>query len=486
MNEIEDDVTFCDSATSLVEGCRLPVRMQGGDDWPLAEIISIKEIRGQRGYYVHYVDFNKRLDEWVGESWLDTRKVQFPRRDGAPTGGTTTPKKTHIGSGGGLMPHFITTVGLPGEPRQLISRPASPTLAHETSSLVNGGAVLAAALQKKMNRKRKANSLDIDPEVPSLEAAEGEAASGAATPTTRPRQSGSMLAHGHDDLVTRMKNIEMIELGRHRIRPWYFAPYPQEMVNLPCIYICEFCLKYRKSKKCLERHLIKCKLKHPPGNEIYRKGSISFFEIDGRKNKCYAQNLCLLAKLFLDHKTLYYDTDPFLFYVMTEFDSRGFHIVGYFSKEKESTEDYNVACILTLPPYQRKGYGKLLIEFSYELSKFEGKTGSPEKPLSDLGLLSYRSYWAQTILDILMHSKPQGDNEKPIITINEICELTSIKKEDVISTLQNLNLINYYKGQYIISVNKQHEKAMEKRTLRIDPKCLHWTPKDWSKRSKCV
>jgi len=115
---------------------------------------------------------------------------------------------------------------------------------------------------------------------------------------------------------------------------------------------------------------MKCNLRHPPGNEIYRKQTISFFEIDGRKNKAYAQNLCLLAKLFLDHKTLYYDTDPFLFYVMTEVDTRGFHIVGYFSKEKESSEDYNVACILTLPPYQRKGYGKLLIEFStfYSLS----------------------------------------------------------------------------------------------------------------------
>ena len=33
-------------------------------------------------------------------------------------------------------------------------------------------------------------------------------------------------------------------------------------------------------------------------------------------------------------------------------------------QEKESSEDYNVACILTLPPYQRQGYGKLLIEFS--------------------------------------------------------------------------------------------------------------------------
>ena len=64
-----------------------------------------------------------------------------------------------------------------------------------------------------------------------------------------------------------------------------------------------------------------------------------------------------------DHKTLYYDTDPFLFYVMCEQDEYGFHIVGYFSKEKESSEDYNVACILTLPPYQRKGFGKLLIEF---------------------------------------------------------------------------------------------------------------------------
>lgn len=208
--------------------------------------------------------------------------------------------------------------------------------------------------------------------------------------------TGSLVSdRSHDDIVTRMKNIECIELGRHRLKPWYFSPYPQELTTLPILYLCEFCLKYLKSLKCLQRHLVsssiitsvssdwdhsflsawivavlspsclhhlwqtKCNLRHPPGNEIYRKGTISFFEIDGRKNKVsdgllfslsvccsicssvfngsvfsqtYSQNLCLLAKCFLDHKTLYYDTDPFLFYVMTEYDSKGFHIVGYFSK----------------------------------------------------------------------------------------------------------------------------------------------------------
>lgn len=32
--------------------------------------------------------------------------------------------------------------------------------------------------------------------------------------------------------------------------------------------------------------------------------------------------------------------------------ARSYHIVGYFSKEKNSAEGNNLACILTLPPYQ--------------------------------------------------------------------------------------------------------------------------------------
>ena len=34
---------------------------------------------------------------------------------------------------------------------------------------------------------------------------------------------------------------------------------------------------------CLQQ--LKCKLRHPPGDEIYRDGNVSVWEVDGRKNK---------------------------------------------------------------------------------------------------------------------------------------------------------------------------------------------------------
>ncbi|KAG8185342.1 hypothetical protein JTE90_005470 [Oedothorax gibbosus] len=462
-----------ESAFPLTEGCRLPVRMRNLEETTLlAEILSIKDTtNGESLYYVHYIDFNKRLDEWVGKDRLDLTRVQQPKKE------VKTPLKEIKNGSRPCSPE--REIIIKEEPIQLLQNgnaPPKKSTAGRKRKFPGTPEDLNASISKDTCQ------LSLNSTFNTLLCSED---SKDASPS--PRTTGSLVAH-HDDLITRMKNIEMIELGGHMIKPWYFSPYPQELVSLSCIYLCEFCLKYMKSRVCLKRHMAKCNLRHPPGNEIYRKSSISFFEIDGRKNKVYAQNLCLLAKCFLDHKTLYYDTDPFLFYVMTEVDNSGFHIVGYFSKEKESTEDYNVACILTLPPYQRKGYGKMLIEFSYELSKFEGKTGSPEKPLSDLGLLSYRSYWAETILEILVNVKPTETGERPQITIQEISEQTSIKKEDVISTLSYLNLIYYYKGQYIITLTKEvllaYERAVAKRTIRIEAQSLHWTPKDWSKRGK--
>uniref|UniRef100_A0A8C2CTJ6 Histone acetyltransferase n=1 Tax=Cyprinus carpio TaxID=7962 RepID=A0A8C2CTJ6_CYPCA len=270
--------------------------------------------------------------------------------------------------------------------------------------------------------------------------------------------------------------IKTIVFGRYELDTWYHSPYPEEYARLGRLYMCEFCLKYMKSQTILRRHMAKCVWKHPPGDEVYRKGAISVFEVDGKKNKIYCQNLCLLAKLFLDHKTLYYDVEPFLFYVMTEADNTGCHLVGYFSKEKNSFLNYNVSCILTMPQYMRQGYGKMLIDFSYLLSKVEEKVGSPERPLSDLGLISYRSYWKEVLLHYLYNF--QGKE----ISIKEISQETAVNPVDIVSTLQSLQMLKYWKGKHLILKRQdliddwKTKEAKRGSNKTIDPTSLKWSP----------
>ncbi|XP_057336051.1 histone acetyltransferase KAT7 isoform X2 [Microplitis mediator] len=268
-----------------------------------------------------------------------------------------------------------------------------------------------------------------------------------------------------------------VEMGKWEMEVWYQSPYPEEFARAPKLYLCEYCLRYAKSKQVLRRHREKCVWRHPPGHEVYRKDKIGVWEVDGKRYKQYCQNLCLLAKFFLDHKTLYYDVEPFLFYVMTINDSEGCHTVGYFSKEKNSFLNYNVSCILTLPPYQRQGYGRLLIDFSYLLSRVENKVGSPEKPLSDLGLISYRSYWKDVLLQYLCHF---GGKE---LSVKDISREMAIDSYDIVSTLQALGMMKYWKGKHIILKKQDVIDDYKERVKRrgpvykeIDPECLKWNP----------
>ncbi|CAN0421369.1 unnamed protein product [Pylaiella littoralis] len=290
--------------------------------------------------------------------------------------------------------------------------------------------------------------------------------------------------------VTKVKNVNGVELGRYRMECWYFSPFPKEFYPdgyVDTLYFCEYTLRrerqisacffrvYFRYKKELLRFQRKQKPpRHPPGNEIYRNGNLAMFEVDGGEQKEYGQNLCSLAKLFLDHKTLYYDVDPFLFYVLCEVDSYGFHPVGYFSKEKYSDLGYNLACILTFPSYQRKGYGRVLIAFSYELSKKEEKVGSPEKPLSDLGAAAYRSYWASVIIQAMQAFEGRE------LAIVDISKATSVIAEDVTDTMARLGMLKYVDGDHQIVATPALLATLATKypvkEPRVDSGKVHWTP----------
>eukprot|EP00062_Callorhinchus_milii_P001662 gi/632937006/ref/XP_007896935.1/ PREDICTED: histone acetyltransferase KAT6B isoform X2 [Callorhinchus milii] len=268
----------------------------------------------------------------------------------------------------------------------------------------------------------------------------------------------------------------VIEFGKYEIHTWYSSPYPQEYARLPKLYLCEFCLKYMKSKNILQRHTKKCGWYHPPANEIYRKKDLSVFEVDGNISKIYCQNLCLLAKLFLDHKTLYYDVEPFLFYVLTKNDEKGCHLVGYFSKEKLCQQKYNVSCIMIMPQYQRQGFGRFLIDFSYLLSRREGQAGSPEKPLSDLGRLSYLAYWKSVVLEYLQQHRDKH------ISIKGISRETGMCPHDIAMTLQQLRMIDRRDCKFVIirreKLIQQHVERLQvnPRINKVDQESLRWTP----------
>ncbi|GAA5944545.1 uncharacterized protein JCM15063_004917 [Sporobolomyces koalae] len=247
-----------------------------------------------------------------------------------------------------------------------------------------------------------------------------------------------MLPKGYTGLPIRP--ITSLVFPPYEIKTWYQAPFPEEYTRTPDgrLWVCEGCLKYFRGEFEWGRHRLKCRVRHPPGDEIYRDGTVSVFEVDGRKNKIYCQNLCLLAKQFLDHKTLYYDVEPFLFYVMTVAEPTGAKFVGYFSKEKRSPTN-NVSCIMTLPVRQRKGWGNLLIDFSYLLSKKEGRAGTPERPLSDLGLLSYRNYWTLTLFHYFENLP--ADSLEQDLTLASISKATSIMQDDIYFILLERNFI---------------------------------------------
>ncbi|SPO37998.1 probable ESA1 - histone acetyltransferase [Pseudozyma flocculosa] len=488
-------------------------------------------------YYVHYCEFNKRLDEWVsGTRLVTSRELELPKR-GAPghgnektkrkvvrttSSGTSTPVSTPLtptgkgNRGGGGSQNLLKkaaaqaakNVKIEDQAASGIDSPLAQKRKAEGGGGDDGGLDGGGgAGDGSQGTSTRDGSVDADGEEdgavvamemvggndqqehddPATETNGGLTASlnqnkkqetfSKAQEIEKLRTSGSMTQSVSE--VARVKNLNKLQMGKHEVETWYFSPYPIEYAHIDTLYICEMCLSYFPSPYTLKRHRSKCTLVHPPGNEIYRHEDISFFEIDGRRQKTWCRNLCLLSKCFLDHKTLYYDVDPFLYYIMCQRDDLGCHTIGYFSKEKESAENYNVACILTLPQHQRCGYGKLLIEFSYELTKRENKLGSPEKPLSDLGLLGYRAYWAETIVELLL--KTDED-----ISIEEVAHKTAIVHADVLHTCMALNMLKQYQGKHYLvlsdAVIAQHDRQAKKKRRRINPDKLNWTPPVFSRQ----
>ena len=83
--------------------------------------------------------------------------------------------------------------------------------------------------------------------------------------------------------------------------------------------------------------------------------------------------------------------------------------------------------------------------------------GSPEKPLSDLGKISYRSFWTFSILSFLRSQRPGN-----VPCLDDIIKETGFKREDIVSTIHHLGMLKHWKGQYVL----HYSRSMLDKTLK--------------------
>ena len=301
-------------------GCYIMVRYRDGSD-RVAKIIEKLEVKQTKSdtnipwkYYIHYHDFNRRMDEWITPDRILSISNVAP--------GTLDAHGHGHGHGSIQLSSSVGSILNEMDTSQADENDGSVFSDNQNASAKDDE--LAHKVQKTLSPPGLTRSTTMVSTIAELDHDEHEGL-----------DEASLLEH---EEVTKVKNIQNVQLGKYLMECWYFSPFPKEYYpggTIDCLYFCEFSFRFFCTKEELVRYQSKPGLPHyPPGNEIYRDANVSMFELDGAVEKVYCQNLCYFAKLFLDHKTLYWDVDPFLFYVLCTRDEKGFHPVGYFSKEK--------------------------------------------------------------------------------------------------------------------------------------------------------
>jgi histone acetyltransferase HTATIP len=270
---------------SIVRGCKLFVE-RPNDEPRKAEILSIRDSglarrnaegaspsqsEGRLEYYVHYVEFNKvihigslisgcwttefagvkRLDEWIpGSRLILDREVEWPLPP-SNASSTATPSRNKAGSN---KSGASTPTGTPANKgasggsmlRKAALKAAASVAGHKRKAADDEEGTVDGEDEDAEGEDDEAGAVVAVEMVDEDADAEGEPETPAADingaivrggqpahfskeqEIEKLRTSGSM-TQSHAEL-SRVKNLDRIQMGRHEVEAWYFSPYPKESV----------------------------------------------------------------------------------------------------------------------------------------------------------------------------------------------------------------------------------------------------------------
>jgi hypothetical protein len=263
-------------------------------------------------YYVHYRDFNRRMDEWVSQERIvsppsignakaraikkeeerQKRKIQrLEERNAELNAGVnvSAPRASRRRTSMQIPPSDAVA-GAEGDSET----PRRTRLQRKKSFLDDDNTVVAS------NQEKAGGSETPRPTTPAgVMAAEKGVVS---IPTAVVTQTTTVGEHvvatipaqeldEHEGLdeaslreheeVTKVKNVAFVELGPHQMEAWYFSPLPKELLSekglIEVLYVCEFTFSLfsRKSELLRFQSRLPTHARHPPGNEIYRNGNLA-------------------------------------------------------------------------------------------------------------------------------------------------------------------------------------------------------------------
>jgi hypothetical protein len=265
-------------------------------------------------YYVHYRDFNRRMDEWVSQE----RIVSPPSIGNAKARAIKKEDERQKRKQQRLEERItelnaVVDVSAPRASRRRTSMHAP------SADAVAGGAEGDSETPRRTRLQRKKSFLDDDNTV----VASNQEKYGGSETTPRPTTPAAIMAaeigvisiptsavtqtttvgehvvatipaqeldehEGLDEAslreheeVTKVKNVAFVELGPHQMEAWYFSPLPKELLSekglIEVLYVCEFTFSLfsRKSELLRFQSRLPTHARHPPGNEIYRNGNLA-------------------------------------------------------------------------------------------------------------------------------------------------------------------------------------------------------------------
>ena len=108
------------------------------------------------------------------------------------------------------------------------------------------------------------------------------------------------------------------------------------------------------------------------------------------------------------------------------------------------------------------------------MSILENRTGSPEKPLSDLGHRTYVSYWTHKILSLLL------ENKNSQLSINDISLSTGITSTDITYVLESYEILRCNQGRYFFYTDADYLKKILSKNGHpgrpVQRDLIHWVP----------